>query len=394
VTEQKHAETALRERDEQLRQAQKMEAIGRLAGGVAHDFSNLLTIILGASERLLDRLPIGNPLYKDADSIRHSADRAAAMTQQLLAFSRQRVVAPTVLNLNDVLAGTERFLRPLIGEDIELRTCCAPDAGSVRADRTQIEQVLLNLAINARDAMPGGGRLTIEIENVDEKTAPPDLPLESGRYVLASVTDTGVGMDADTQTRAFEPFFTTKGPGKGTGLGLATVYGIVKQSGGFLAIRSAPGVGTRMMFCLPHVDDVATVRTAPTGPSAIERGHETVLLVEDEDGVRELVKDMLELAGYEVLEADQPGAAERICRAFSGTIHLLLTDVVMPETNGQELARRVLALRPAAKVLFMSGYPEQGAGGSVLAPGVHFIAKPFERRALLRRVRSVLDEAV
>jgi signal transduction histidine kinase len=391
----RQAGSALRERDEQLRQSQKLEAMGRLAGGIAHDFSNLLTVIVGASDRLLEGLPEAGSLRRDAESVKTSAERAVNLTRQILAFSRQQATLPTALNLNDVLVSLERFLRPLIGEDIRLEMICAPDLGLVRADRTQIEQIFLNLVVNARDATPAGGRVTIETRNATIDGTAEGVALDPGAYVVVSVTDSGHGMDAATKSQAFEPFFTTKAVGQGTGLGLSIVYGIVTQSGGALKILSEPAAGTSVVVYLPRMADSAPL---PIDQSERQRvvapagGDETVLVVEDEDGVRELVRDMLGMAGYHVLDAPRPTIAEQICREFDGAIHLLLTDVVMPDMGGRELAERVKAMRPDTKVLFMSGYPEHAAlpGGSP-TPDMPLVPKPFNRRALLQHVRNVLD---
>ena len=395
VTLEQRIETALCERDEQLRQAQKIEAIGQLAGGIAHDFSNVLTVIIGASGQLLDELPLDAPMRRHALSIGTTAQRAAAMTKQLLGFSRQQDSAPTILDLNEVLAEVDQLLRPLIGEDIALCINPGRDVWRVRADRTQIEQVLLNLAVNARDAMPCGGRLTIETKNAP---AGPD-PINgsaSSPSVVVRVTDTGAGMDAAVRARAFEPFFTTKGTGKGTGLGLANVDRIVRRSGGWTTLASEVGRGTTVTFSLPRVDE--PIRPTPGLPpegaihsGAVTQG-QTVLLVEDEQDVRELVRDILELAGYSVLEAGLPSAAERIGREFEGTIHLLLTDVVMPEMSGLDLAARLRTYRPNLPVMYMSGYPEPTIGdGGGSAPGAHFLLKPFERQTLLTGVRDALE---
>jgi PAS domain S-box-containing protein len=392
ATERRQAETALLERNEQLRQAQKMEVIGRLAGGIAHDFGNLLTIIVGATARLLEELPDQSSVRDHATTIKLSAERASALTRQLLGFTRQQPAAPSLLDINDVLAGTEQLLRRLLGEHIQLCTLPGADLGAVMADRTQIEQVLLNLAVNARDAMPLGGSLTIETRNIDADAMLRYGVGQTGPCVAVSVTDTGVGMDTATQVRAFEPFFTTKELGNGTGIGLATVYDVMRQSGGWTHLVSTPGLGTTVTFGLPRAAGVAgpSIRRAPDARG----GSETLLLVEDEDGVRELVRDMLELAGYKVLEASVPSAAERISREFAGPISLMLTDVVMPEMSGLELAARVQAGRPGLPVMFMSGYPEPTTrDGGGYAPGSYFISKPFDRQALLHRVREALDGA-
>jgi CheY-like chemotaxis protein len=355
------------------RDAERMEAVGRLAGGIAHDFSNLLTIVLGATDQLREQLPAIGPHAEQLELIHASAERAALITQRLLAFARQRVPAPALLNLNDLVLNSERYLRPLLGERIDIRMSCGRDLGSVKADRLQIEQALLTFAMSAQEAMPSGGTLTIATVNVDVPHA--DQAIKPGRYVLTTITDTGRQAGA-----------------KRTGIGVATTQGIVKHLGGAVCTETVPDGGTRVLIYLPRydtADDVLVVR----GTAAVAHGgSETLLLVEDEASVRELVKEMLERAGYAVLEAHDPEAAERISAEFPGTIHLLLTDMMMPETNGRELADRVLVQRPAVRVLFMSGYPEQVvASGGTLEPGTHFIAKPFDRKSLLRHVRHILD---
>jgi PAS domain S-box-containing protein len=381
--------------EEQARQARKMEALGRLAGGIAHDFSNLLTIVIGASGQLLDALPADSPWRKQAASIQTTAERAAAMTRQLLAFSRHEKSAPAVLDLNEVVRGIEQMLRPLIGEDIALETRCAPCVWPVLADRTELEQVLLNLAINARDAMPSGGRLVIATHNVDAHVDR-DTGSRFGPSAAVSVRDTGVGMDDAVRARAFEPFFTTKASGKGTGFGLATVRRIVTEHLGWIDVESVPGLGTTVTFGLPKAERalVDGDRPAPETAAAPAAASETVLLVEDQDGLRELVRDMLELAGYRVLEAGAPAAAEQIGREFDGAIDLLLTDVVMPGMSGLELTARLRERRPGLPVMYMSGYPEPMMGdGGGRRPGAHFLSKPFDRRALLGAVRAALDAA-
>jgi CheY-like chemotaxis protein len=319
------------------------------------------------------------------------------LTTQLLAFSRRQAVAPTVLAIADVLTGVGRFLRPLIGEDILLEVSVGPGTGSIRADRTKIEQVILNLATNARDAMPVGGCLTITVNAaaLAVSTTVDGTPLAAGPYVMIRVEDTGAGMDEETQARAFEPFFSTKGPGRGTGIGLATVHGIVTQCGGAVALTSRIGVGTTVTIYLPQVAAEAVEPRIQQESSAPIGGTETVLLVEDEHEVRELVRDMLEMAGYSVLEAKLPRAAEAMCREHSGPVHLLLTDVVMPELSGREVAKRIRAASPSTKVLFMSGYPDYPGSSSEVSgfEGVEYLAKPFDRRLLLTRVRGMLDGA-
>jgi two-component system, cell cycle sensor histidine kinase and response regulator CckA len=386
VTEVRRLTAALQEREEQLKQARKMEVVGRLATGISHDFGNLLTIIIGATARMLEQLPDDSPLGADTRSIQLSAERAASMVRQILGFGRQRADAATVLDLNDVVRETEQLLTRLLGEHIQLQTICGAGLWTVRADRTQIEQILLNLGVNARDAMPSGGLLTIETRNLAA-----DDPASKGGTpsVLVSVTDTGIGMDAATQAHAFDPFFTTKPMGQGTGVGLATVQQIVREGGGWTALSSAVGKGTTVSFALPREDASATAATTAV---AAPGGSETLLLVEDEEGVRELVRDMLMGAGYTVLEAAVPSDAERLCQSADASIDLLVTDVVMPEMSGLELATRLRGYLPDLQVMFMSGFPEPMVGdSSVEVPGAHFISKPFNRPALLQCVRRALD---
>src|SRR5262249_41984776 len=337
---------------------------GQLAGGVAHDFNNLLTVITGRTELLLLRLASDDPHRRDVELVRKTADRAASLTQQLLAFSRKQMLQPRVLDLNGVVAGMAQMLRPLIGETIELDTLLAPTLGRVKADPAQIEQIVLNLAVNAGDAMPQGGRLTIETGNVelDDAFVATHPGASLGPHAMLSVRDTGSGMTPEVQAHVFEPFFTTKGVGKGTGLGLATVYGIVKQHGGYIRVESAPGAGTVMRVYLARVapvpDDAAPAADAP---AAVGSG--TVLVVEDEGELRELATEVLEIAGYVVLSAGSPSAALEIARRHSGPIHLLLTDVVMPEMSGRDLADRLVQSRPGFDVLFFSGFGHEQLGG-------------------------------
>jgi PAS domain S-box-containing protein len=378
---------------EQLEMSQRLEAVGRLAGGVAHDFNNLLSVIISYSEFAAEALREGDPVRADLLEIRKAGDRAATLTRQLLAFSRRQVLEPRVLDLNEVVGGIEGLLRRLLGEDVEIAFHPAEGLDTVLADPGQIEQVLMNLAINARDAMPEGGRLTIETANVelDEDYAARHVSVLPGRYVLLSVTDTGRGMDAEVRERLFEPFFTTKETGKGTGLGLSTCYGIVKQSGGNIWVYSEPGQGTTFKVYLPRVDAPATGVTRRS-PVTMARGTETVLLVEDECSVRSLSERILRSAGYEVLAASNGGEALLLFEKHASGIDLLLTDVVMPRVSGRELAERLIGLRPGLKVLYMSGYTDDAiVHHGVLDPGTHFVGKPFSSADLTRKVREVLD---
>src|SRR5229473_2598307 len=381
--------------EQQLRQAQKMEAVGRLAGGIAHDFNNILTAITGYADLLLEDLAATDPRRQDADEIHKAADRAAGLTRQLLAFSRQQVMQPTVLEVNKLVSDLEKMLHRLLGEDVELSTRLAPTTGRVKADPGQLEQVIMNLAVNARDAMPNGGKLTLETGNVnlDEAYAADHYPARAGPFVMLAVSDTGTGMSEETQAHMFEPFFTTKEKGKGTGLGLATVYGIIKQSGGFIWVYSEVGHGTTFKLYLPRVEELAERASQPAqAPARAARGTETVLVVEDEAPVRSVARQVLERHGYTVLEAPSAEAALDIVTRYSGAIHLLLTDVVMPGLNGRELANRLAGLRPDAKVIFMSGYTDDAVTRhGVLEPGSAYVQKPFTPDAIARKVREVLD---
>jgi PAS domain S-box-containing protein len=380
--------------EEQLRQAQKMEAVGRLAGGIAHDFNNLLTAIMGYTELATERLKPEDPTRMELSEIEKAAQRAADLTRQLLAFSRKQVLQPRVVNLNQVVSDTDKMLRRLIGEDIELVTSLKERLSSVRADTGQIEQVLLNLAINSRDAMPRGGKLMIETSEVelDETYSEFHFDVPPGRYVLVAVSDTGTGMDAKTLSHVFEPFFTTKAVGKGTGLGLSTVYGVVKQSGGHVTAYSEPGVGTTFKIYLPRVEDLPEeARGSPRQPRQAG-GTETILVVEDEEAVRRLACRSLESHGYKVLPAAGASEALLVCEKHAGEIHLMFTDVVMPLLSGRELAQRVAALRPRMKVLFMSGYTDDAiVQHGVLDADTPFLQKPFTPRSLAQKVREVLD---
>jgi two-component system cell cycle sensor histidine kinase/response regulator CckA len=383
-----------RQLEEQLRQAQKMEAVGQLAGGVAHDFNNLLTAILGYADILSSQVGEGSPATESVAEIRKAGERAASLTRQLLAFSRRQVLEPKVLDLNAVVENLEKMLRRLIGEDVELFTVLDRGIARVRADAGQLEQVVINLAVNARDAMPKGGTLTIETKDVelDEAYAREHISVRPGRYVMLAVSDTGIGMSVETKSHMFEPFFTTKGKGKGTGLGLATVYGIVKQSGGYIWAYSELDRGTSFKVYLPHVE--GAVDAAPTRRKSERQtgGSETVLLVEDEQAVRALVRRILERYGYTVIEASGAAQALEAARRHEGPIHLILTDVIMPEMGGSELAPRLAELRPDVRVLFMSGYTDDGIlRQGLIAEGGHFLQKPFTPEVLARKVRDVLD---
>jgi nitrogen-specific signal transduction histidine kinase len=391
-----HDVTAQRHLEEQLRQSQKMEAVGQLAGGIAHDFNNLLTAILGSTQLLLHNMPPEDPRREDAEEIKLAGHRAAELTRQLLAFSRRQVLAPKVLDLNAVVANMERMLRRLLGEDIELVTSLDATAGAVNADPGQLEQVLLNLAVNARDAMPppGGGRLSIETARftLHEEHVERRHRLPPGDYACLVVGDTGVGMDEATQAHLFEPFFTTKEVGKGTGLGLATVYGIVKQSGGYIWVYSERGRGTTVKVYLPRVPGVAEAPPLAPAPSEVRGGHETVLLVEDAAPVRALARRSLEARGYRVLDASDGPAALELSARHGAPIDLLVTDVVMPGMSGRELAERLAPVRPRMKVLYTSGYTDDAmVRQGVLTAGVAFLQKPFVPDSLARKVREVLD---
>jgi len=388
ITDRKILET-------QLQQSRKMEAVGRLAGGIAHDFNNLLTIITGYTDLALSRPTVPLDLRNDIERIENAAGRAASLVRQLLAFSRKQVLQPKTLDLNAIVMNMDTLVRRLIDDHIEMITRVDGELGQVKADPAQIEQVIMNLVVNARDAMPKGGRLLVETSNADLDAAYADehVTVKPGRYVMLAVSDTGVGMDADTVAHIFEPFYTTKESGRGTGLGLSTVYGIVKQSGGYIWVYSEPGKGSTFKVYLPRVDEVVpqVELNAKLQPVADHRATEIVLLVEDEEAVRDLVRTILTGQGYEVLVALDPAHAQELARKFPGEIHLLLTDVVMPGTSGRDLAARILASRPNIRVLFMSGYTENVVtSGGLLEQGLAFLQKPFSPNALLQKVREVL----
>src|SRR5438552_18615776 len=380
--------------EQQLRQAQKMEAVGRLAGGVAHDFNNILTAITGHAELLLEDLGLHDPRRADVDEIRRSAERAAGLTRQLLAFSRQQVLQPKVVDVNALVLDMDKLLRRLIGEDVELATVLDPALGRVKADPGQLEQVIVNLAVNARDAMLDGGKLTLETRNIDldsSYTLEHSL-VNPGPYVQLTVSDSGIGMDEETQAHAFEPFFTTKPRGQGTGLGLAMVYGTVQQSGGFIWVYSEPGRGATFKIYLPRVDAPVESAAPPAPVERPPRGSETVLLAEDEPAVRAIARQALERQGYTVLAAPSGADALALAAQHGATIHLLLTDVVMPGMSGRDLADRLTAQRPGIRVLYISGYTDNAiVRHGMLEPGLAYLQKPFRPDALVRKVREVLD---
>ncbi|HXG94318.1 MAG TPA: ATP-binding protein [Blastocatellia bacterium] len=386
-----------RQSEGQLRQSQKMEAVGQLAGGIAHDFNNLLTAIIGYSQLVYEHLAADDPIRREVEEIQKAGERAASLTSQLLAFSRRQVLQPKVLDLNAIVSDMQSMLGRLIGEDIELITFFDPELGRVKADPVQIEQALMNLAGNARDAMPQGGKLVIQTANVrldESHVGVRAASIKPGQYVMLSVTDTGCGMDKETLSHIFEPFYTTKEHGKGTGLGLSMVYGIVSQSGGDISVESEPGKGATFKIYLPQIETAAGELKAKQESAREVRLSETILLVEDEAVVRKLVREVLEMNGYNVLEAINGHEALAICQSHPGLIHLLLTDVVMPQMSGRELAERFNALRSETKVLYMSGYTDdaivhRGVGGAKIA----FIQKPFTPDSLAAKVREVLDQS-
>jgi PAS domain S-box-containing protein len=379
--------------EDQFRQAQKMEAVGRLAGGIAHDFNNLLMVISGYTEVLLDQLAPSHPLNAKAEAIRQASDRASALTRQLLAFSRKQHLELKVIDVNGIVTNMERLLRPLIGEDVELTTKLEPAVGCTRADAGQLEQVIMNLVVNAKDAMPNGGKLCIRTSSVthDNSHGSENTFIKPGPYVMISITDTGEGMDRETQGRIFEPFFTTKEKGKGTGLGLSTVYGIIKQSGGYVFVQSEVGRGTTFTIYFPRVDEPCDAQGAAPVSLAAAGGSETILLVEDEESVRQLVRETLAARGYRVLEANNGNAALALAAGRSDTIHLVITDIVMPGLSGHELIEQLLAARPGIKVLYFSGYAQDAFPSTIdSASQTAFLQKPFTLQSLSRKVREVL----
>jgi two-component system, cell cycle sensor histidine kinase and response regulator CckA len=380
--------------ERQLRMAQKMEAVGRLSGGIAHDFNNLLGVVIGYIQVIKRTLVPGQPSYEYAEEIEKAGQRAVALTRQLLAFSRQQILEPVILNLNTLISEMQKMLPRLIGEDIQLDLILDPIVGQVKADPGQIEQVVMNLAVNARDAMPDGGKLTIQTANAELDSAftrehPGSIV---GKYVMLAVTDTGTGMDAETQAQIFEPFFTTKGRDKGTGLGLATVYGVVKQSNGYITVESENGKGALFKVYLPHIEQPVAIKSEGIQAPLTVRGSETVLLVEDAEPLRMLAQLFLKENGYHVLTAADGAEAQQVAAQTPGPIHLLLTDVVMPGINGRVLAERLAPLHPAMKVLYMSGYTDSFiAGHGVLEEGIHLLHKPFTEETLMRKIRELLD---
>ncbi|HEV8125057.1 MAG TPA: PAS domain S-box protein [Gemmatimonadales bacterium] len=386
--------TEKRSLENQFRQSQKMEAVGRLAGGVAHDFNNLLTIITSYTDLLLSDLGAGDPRREDLDQIRQAAAAAASLTRQLLAFSRQQVIQPRMVNLEDIVSNAFRMLQRLIGEDIDLVTTLRPEPTTVKIDPGQLEQVVMNLAVNSRDAMPTGGKLTIatSVLDLDDSNIRSHWPATRGRYATLVISDTGCGMDEQTRARIFEPFFTTKEVGKGTGLGLATVYGIVKQNDGFIWVSSEPGQGSAFTICLPLVDEAAGPREPDGVVPNVPRGSETILLVEDAAAVRGVARHILERYGYTVLEAPSGKPALDLAAKRSGPIDLLLTDVVMPGMSGRVLGEQFAELRPETRILYMSGYTDDAIlRHGMLQPGIAYLEKPFTPETLARMVRMVLD---
>jgi two-component system, cell cycle sensor histidine kinase and response regulator CckA len=394
ITGRKRAEERHAEAEEMLRQSQKLDSIGRLAGGIAHDFNNILGVILGYGELMRRQIAHGHPARPRLDQVIQAARRAAGLTRQLLAFSRKQVMQPKLLDLGAVVGDLRGMLDRVVGEDLEIVVRTAERLGAVQADPTQIEQVIMNLVVNARDAMPKGGNLTIETANVDfdETYASAHPPTRPGPFVMLAVSDTGIGMDAETQRRIFEPFFTTKAPGEGTGLGLATVYGIVKQMGGYIWVYSEVGKGTCFKVCLPRVEEtvVADPASAPSEPPP--RGHETVLVVEDSESLRDLIHELLTEQGYNVISVTQGEEALTLIQEGKHRVDLVLTDVVMPRLGGADLVKRLSAIYPGVSVVYMSGYTSGAISRQgVLDEGVIFLEKPFAAEQLLRTIRLALD---
>lgn len=395
VTEQKWAEKALRHSEEQLRQSQKLESVGRLAGGIAHDFNNMLTAINGYSDLILARLPADDPLRRNVEEIKKAGERSAELTRQLLAFSRRQILQAKVLDLNKVISDTTIMLQRLIGEDIQLITSLSSDVGYIEADPGQLSQVLLNLVVNSRDAMPKGGSIVIETESIylSEQYAGQHISVKPGNYMMLAVSDTGIGMNEETKKQIFEPFFTTKEIGKGTGLGLSTVYGIVKQSGGNIWVYSEIGKGTTFKIYLPKITQIPKTPENSSNATDIHKGSETVLLVEDEEIVRRLSREVLELCGYKVIEAENGIAALAVCEIYEKEIDLLMTDVVMPQMGGRELAQILMQTYPQMRVLFTSGYTDDAiVRHGIIDVGMNFIQKPFTFESLSQKVRELFDQ--
>ncbi len=394
-SERRQEEVRRQQSEQQFLQSQKMESVGRLAGGIAHDFNNLLTVINGQAEMVMVQLREGDPLRHTLLEIQKAGDRAAGLTRQLLAFSRKQVLQPRILNVNDVVSEMDKMLRRVIGEDIDLVNALRPSLWRVKADPGQLEQVIMNLVVNARDAMPQGGKIVVETANVelDESYASRHMPLKSGPYVMLALSDTGTGISREVQDHIFEPFFTTKAQGKGTGLGLSTVYGIVKQSGGCIWLYSEPGRGTTFKIYLPRADEELVAESVGKTRPLPSKGTETLLLVEDEDVVRFLTREILLRQGYTVLEASRGDEAIRICSRHTGPIQLMVTDVVMPGMSGPQLARALQSIRPDMKVLYVSGYTDDAiVHHGILSSGLAFLQKPFTPEALARKVREVLEK--